>query len=498
MNSNNRFSSLLKNLLLTANLKNTILAQELQYDVSYISKWLNGQILPAEKGLEKILHTISSCITRSLESEQKAQMYAKYTVNNDDDLEGAIYDNLLIEYNYVKELKADTGLEIAPQIAYFPELTLLQFVNKMRHPVLRNVQALNVVAMLDVINMEKNCQLIIADLQNAYSTSQRMLYPGVHFNMLLDLSTALEKPIHNTTFIMNMIANFSNVKFNLYESKQARGKAIFAVDNGFIISGMLTDNNHCIAVTTSEDPQICNVMYNKLRSFCGKNNQLTSAMSMKEFISSSGYMRSILAEKHKWIICCLSEHFISESLFETLLDQISTDSIDEEFSLELKKSYYLTRNILNETKTDAIIIDSTLQQFLVTGQIYFYHLKFHLTTEQRIEYLKNIRSILESNPNVNIRIFSRDTIMNFQFLGAPNIMIADSITHVRVSTEHSQNRIEVMNSTSIKLLLETTFNEIWNSIGESGETLTSQLINQLIHTLEILQRTESNLNDLLT
>ena len=45
----NRFSELLEELLNTAEIKNANLAKSLQYDVSYISKWISGRMLPAEK-----------------------------------------------------------------------------------------------------------------------------------------------------------------------------------------------------------------------------------------------------------------------------------------------------------------------------------------------------------------------------------------------------------------------------------------------------------------
>ena len=55
MDEKNRFSLLLERLMATANVKNATLAQALQYDVSYISKWLNGRSTPAKKGVEQVL-----------------------------------------------------------------------------------------------------------------------------------------------------------------------------------------------------------------------------------------------------------------------------------------------------------------------------------------------------------------------------------------------------------------------------------------------------------
>ena len=48
------FSVFLRELMVRANVKNAALSNALQYDVSYISKWLSGRSLPAEKGVDKI------------------------------------------------------------------------------------------------------------------------------------------------------------------------------------------------------------------------------------------------------------------------------------------------------------------------------------------------------------------------------------------------------------------------------------------------------------
>ena len=45
----NRFSQLLEQLMNLGEIKNAALAKALQYDVSYISKWVSGRMLPAEK-----------------------------------------------------------------------------------------------------------------------------------------------------------------------------------------------------------------------------------------------------------------------------------------------------------------------------------------------------------------------------------------------------------------------------------------------------------------
>ena len=130
MKDKNRFSILLEHLMAIAELKNSILAKAVQYDDSYISKWISGKLLPTEKNHENTLQAISHCIVEALSEESTAQLLQEYQLQDINDLETAIYDNLESEYMYVKELQNSTGTEVAPKISYYPELTLDQFIFK--------------------------------------------------------------------------------------------------------------------------------------------------------------------------------------------------------------------------------------------------------------------------------------------------------------------------------------------------------------------------------
>ena len=54
----NRFSILLDQLINTGEVKNASLAAALRYDASYISKWITGRMIPAEKTKRKVLRGI--------------------------------------------------------------------------------------------------------------------------------------------------------------------------------------------------------------------------------------------------------------------------------------------------------------------------------------------------------------------------------------------------------------------------------------------------------
>lgn len=81
MKDKNRFSILLEHLMAIAELKNSILAKAVQYDDSYISKWISGKLLPTEKNHENTLQAISHCIVEALSEESTAQLLQEYQLS---------------------------------------------------------------------------------------------------------------------------------------------------------------------------------------------------------------------------------------------------------------------------------------------------------------------------------------------------------------------------------------------------------------------------------
>ena len=159
MKDKNRFSKLLKYLMDTAKIKNYTLAQEVQYDESYVSKWVTGSLMPSEKNSEKVLKDISACVVKSLNEEGLETLYSDYQVNQEKELEEAIFDNLKAEFEYVTSLKESTGSDVVQKNVFYPELTLAQFLKKMHHPVLRQVKSLKVIMATDILAVDRHYQL---------------------------------------------------------------------------------------------------------------------------------------------------------------------------------------------------------------------------------------------------------------------------------------------------------------------------------------------------
>lgn len=463
MKEKNRFSGLLKHLMAVAKLKNYTLAKELQYDESYISKWVNGNLLPTEKTSEKTLREISRCVVTSVDDEGRATLYSEYQVDHDADLEQAIYDNLEAEFNYVMDLKESTGSEIAMKTAYYPELTLAQFMQKMRHPVLRQVKSLDVIAAVDILSLDRHYQLSLAELENSQNVNlTQRSYPGVHFSMLLNLETAAANNTYNVQFLLNLMTNLSNVDLQLYSCPQTVGKIIFSVKDAYSISGMIMDENHCMAVSTSEELKNCNAIYDRLRSLCSQETLIVRRTIMPDMLQGNEYIQFLFARNQRWLLGHTTEHFLPDELYEVLADEYCATHKGVERET-LTRIHMLNRSVLSSMDIQLLIHENAMSDFAVSGTLDFYNCKMQLTPEQRLQVLDHAMKIPENNPNVQFRILRNGTLSDLQHIPNATLFLSDSFCYMRLARSGPVNCLNVINKVQVCDMFRKFYDDVWDS-----------------------------------
>ena len=491
MKEKNRFSQLLERLMTMADLKNSTLAQALQYDVSYISKWASGRVLPTEKNAEKIFRGISRCVVDALEESGRSALYLEYQVERDDDLELAIYDNLEAEYAYVRDQERTGALEGQSKVNYFPELTLPQFIAKMRHPDLRRVKDLEVVAVIDILELDHEYQLMIAELEKRPNVAN-LNYPGVHFSMVIDLDERDENVTYNVVFLMNLLTNLSNVNFRLYANSRAAGKIIFTVKGAYAISAMIATRNQCLAVTTCEEQAVCDAMHNRLKTFCNKESLLVRDTTMEQLLGEHGYIQTLFARDLQWLLGRMTEHFVPEALFEELM----SDYVRENTWVDLpgmRKARALAQKMMEESKIQILLHEDAITGFAVSGEIDFYNCKMKLNTEQRLSCMQNLLALMERNPELDIRLIRGGLITDFRHIPNPTLFLSDSLCYLRLERQGNKNNIGVLNKMSVSEMFRKFFREVWGGkhhVEVSDRDSVREVTSHLIRSIQILNQVE--------
>ncbi len=443
-------------------LKNYTLAKELQYDESYISKWVTGSLLPTEKNSDKVFRDISRCIVSSLDADSRDTLYAEYQVDQDRDLEDAIFDNLVVEFDYVINLKTSTGSEVAVKTSYYPELTLAQFLKKMRHPVLRQVKSLDVMMATDILSLDHHYQLTLAELENnpSVNMSQRS-YPGVRFSMLINLNAPGTSNFHNVQFLQNLLTNLSKVDFQLYSTPQTQGKLLFTVKDAYAISGMIMDESHCLSVTATEDTKNANALYDRLQSLCTPETLAVRRTTIPKMIQSNEYTQYCFARNPRCTLSHITEQFLPEDIFLQLLEDYCHRHKEVD-SAKIKTVYKLSSTILNSMKLRLLLDEDGLNEFAVTGAVDFLGEKIHLTPKQRMRCLEYSCTLPENNPNLEYRILHGRCTLSQPGMSFPTLFLSDSICYLRIDHSCSTFNISLLNQKALEKMFCKCFDELWD------------------------------------
>ena len=486
MDEKNRFSLLVEQLMSAANLKNTVIAQALQYDVSYISKWLNGRSIPAKKSADEILLGISHCVVEELTGDNLENVCQDYGVNSSEDLEQAIYDNLKIEYEYVSNLKDTIGSYVAPKTSYYAFLPMPEFVSKMQHPALRKVKSLDVVASMDIISVNREYRLMMMQIDERYMR-RGMDFPKVHFSLAIDLEIGEHDCFHDCIFLVNALTSGSHINLDLYGCSQSYGKIIFAVKDTYAISGMLFDKNSCVAVMISEEEEIRQALYVKAKALCVRERLLFRRTPMQEMIADDRYTQSLLSPNIRMLLGRMQEYFLPPGLFDEIISKGYVFGNPDRYALKLKKIYELTQNLLNKSKLKLMISESALFSLSISGELDFFNQKVILTVDQRMEYLKHMLSIIENNQDIQIKMVCRNFASDYHYRVNPCLFLSDRISYIRVENEKYSNNLMVFNHVSVKKSFDCFYEQIWSEEGDIIVDDRIQVCNSIRHVIQGLQ-----------
>ena len=459
-NEKNRFSALLEELIGISGVKSAGLAKALQYDASYISKWVSGRLLPTEKTKKKILTGLSHEIVSQSTQEGLENLYTNYQVSFPEELENVIYDNLEIEYDYVMDLQNTCGSLIAPDVNFFASLSPAQYITKMQHPVLRRVKMLDIMAEMDLLKLNHEYRLQI--MQGDVHRNLLHTYPDVHFSLVIDLSPDKIDDVYDSVFMMNMLSAMSQVNFYLYQNQQASGRMIFTVKNDFMISGLLVNPDRCMSVTISSNAKNCNPIYHGIKDRCTRESLLCRRTSMTEMLTTRDYMHSILSLHSKWVIGHMTEHFLPDDLFFEIINVFKAKK-DPLFFDESSLSYLhsMTQRTLAESKISILVHCQALWDFAVDGNLDFYDQKIHLTLEQRKKYFEHLLYIFEHDPNLTFKLVKEPMILDFKYQINQCIFLSDQFSYLRLNTYNWTNNLAIMNHPNLKNMFDRFFDTVW-------------------------------------
>lgn len=442
----NDFATLLSRLVHESGIKMANISTATGYDLSYVSKWTSGKMLPSEKGIEMISGEIAKCICSSSDKELD-HLLKLYGCTDSEDLYNTIYELLLQSYFQSKDITKKRSHELYERISIGE---ILRQLNEMYH-----TGSDETVCIVDLFNLDCASRLEFARIHNGRSTYSKDC--GVSKLTIVVCLDAIEDVIYDCLYLLHLIAIFSNQKLTIYNSTAANGKILCIVGQRLAVSGVIfPKDNACTSVSIVGDSTVGRYLLQVCSQHIERTNMVFRTMSVEEFAMSRSYIKSMLTECNKWLIGHITELLLPNDLFEELLEYIHADN-----NAEYRSIYGLAQEIIQNGKVSIMIYETVLSDLLATGEIDFFNQKINLNCLQisrLIEYLIRI-----NNANIGIKMIKTGFSPHFEHLYNPCLFISASETIMRLENAYERDSVLIYVDSKVKRLIGRFFDLAWSS-----------------------------------
>lgn len=435
----NSFAEEFRKLAKQSGIKNTVFAAAVQYDVSYISKWMGGKSLPSDKNIDIIASSLSKCVITSANEIDKLQL--QYHCQTRQELQDKIYNILLDAYYETKgteELKINQTLEDIISYVY----------SEMNE---------NILAAVDIFSLGHKERLLFAGIRNGHFSFGEDC-SEISYELIIDLSNAAEQ-VYDVIYLVHMMTGLSSFNVQLYDSRAASGKFIFSRGVFETITGLLMPNEQClIGCSFEQDEETNGYIRQAMNKIKSQENILFQKSSISEMMSNLLYERSLISQNVCWVLGHATEMILPDMLFESLLKYVKNDS-----KPELRRMHAIAQQVVRHSDTKIIIYESVFSDIIVTGELDFFNHKILLSETEKLCLLDYYKQVFSPDICVNLKLISGYLDSDFKYVTNPCMFLSDMVGYVRLENGRYHNNIMVIKSQTVKRIFEGFFNEIWSN-----------------------------------
>jgi|GEM_PF-4012519 len=447
------FGMTLQKMLKAAGLKNSTVAKATAYDVSYISKWVGGKVLPAEKNINAVCQALSVCIAAEVfEGDVFNGSFDGRVCKDQEELAAQIKEALLNGYFEDKKNKNASEGSSGRVYSVLPSITVTELI--------KTNPGSEQLFICDLLSLKHEIRLILAGIENGRFVLTAE-HPDKSMSMVIDVSEADaddKECVYNSIFLIHMLTSMSHINFELYNDKIARGKIIYSADGKYMLSGMnAPDNDNILCVQELNDETAIAKAERIVKNSCVQEKLIFKKSSMSELINDEAYTGSMISSNVEWLLGHLTEHVVPQDLYEKVYARCDAKSLPRYG--ELPRLHRMSQAVAGAADSRIMIYESALMSMASTGELDFFNYHIELDVNERRQVLEFVKQIAETK---EIKLVEGGFSSDFQYITNPCLFKSDTDCYVRLENDMYRNNILVLNDRAVKKLFDSFYENIWN------------------------------------
>lgn len=407
------YGTLLKTLINFSGSKLSTVAEEVGYDVSYISKWCNKAKLPASKMAPNINRTLANHFSSEILKHEDLNVFSKtFSVDATPETLNSIIYNLLKD-NYKESSKA-AATEIHNQENHQPMVFSLAsdiydfFNHELSEILLSYNEPLEILCTLDV------CRFITSNVTevSAYRMPSHEIKVKIGLNADL-LSSDSDNYLKNLYFFLN---SHSHISFDFYEDSLMNSMNTIVVKDHMAIVCGLDQYSRIQVATVITEPEKVNQIYVRTLPAFRTTNLMVHATESDEFYQY-GYRTDFYARNNFQIFLTRGfEYLLPEECWEPIIRAAKERDKDKFMSRLVSQLQITWDEIFEKGSIDFFVLKSSLMKYMEDGEIIFADVVYNMTPEERKLHIQNVLAITKKNPNIKFYVIDEEYLPGVQHL----------------------------------------------------------------------------------
>lgn len=455
------FGKTLEKLLLTSNVKNYTVAKALNYDVSYISKWISASALPSKKNVDFVIETIAETISKQAQAENLENLCRHLGITDRRLLKKTLQEQLSEAYSAASGQARQNRYFNNAAFSVRPEgKSILSAGAEGAFGIHNQEKALRIAVMADLFSMERKMKLSLAGIENSRFCIQEK-NDGIRMDFIIDISRLSGNSVYDVILLVHLLTHYSLTDFQLSYSTGAAGKLIFAVENRRAGVSLLDGRHRFLCTTDVTELKSVNGLYEAILTEQDPDSVIFSSADMDDMLKGREYIRSLLSQEEKWLTGHITEHLLSEDLFERLAEEIFGKQ--PELLREGRRAHALTFSAAGQKGIRLMIYDTALTNFVMTGEVDFFNHKVILPPEERKKQLQHMRRLLAETQGLQVKMVRGGFSDDFKYITNPCMFLSGDIDCLRLENGCYTNNLLPVKDKYLQQVFHTFFEEIWNN-----------------------------------
>lgn len=457
------FGECLKNIIELGDIKQLALSAALNYDVSYISKWIHGVKLPSKKNIEQLCSDIAEFLAENISTE-KIPAVLEYLGQEQEDSD---YSHLYFSVKTALQncyfyQKMDIRIPAAPQkqqtkTFLFPQNVSKGILLELNKNNFQKITSFHFIVDLFNTDFQYTYLFLLTLLENHPNRQE------IELKYALGFSTIEKNREHNIPLLLHVLTFSSGTEITF--SREPIPLNLAVIKDTVAVNSQSLNSGECFLVNVFTGKEDLDRLYQFSSQYFDFHTTPTFASFQNtDFLLKNRYFNWLMHPGLRFLLASPNEFFLDEQTFRRLAREYFPESVEG----KLLEIYQLLRHALYHAEASLLIQKDSLPVFAFSRELSFFNQKVVLTPEECHTYFSNMIEKLSSNPCVKSRYLSDDIVQRSTSLHPTTLFLADN-SQLILPNMHSNNPFYYeVKSHRLRQELSCYYDQLWKESEEAS------------------------------